>query len=287
MAVSVIVGAVAALCLCEARATAQEPSSPTPPRSDAERETFLLEGEIVRDQAIPRGITHPRRVTLRRGGYEHDAAVQTHEEYESQVRLESHLEIDFRDSWRNNVAAYRLDRLLGLGFVPVTVTRDYRREPAAWTWWVDGLLMSERDRYERHAPPAHPLDWVCQRQVVRLFDQLIYNFDRSLENLLIDEDWKIWMIDHTRSFKVLEELKDEEGLPTRCERHALAALRRLDRPTLEETMEDLLSDQQISALVARRNRIVAFYDDAIAARGEAAVLYDLPSRRLSAAGSAE
>jgi len=39
--------------------------------------------------------------------------------------------------------------------------------------------------------------------VVRLFDQLIYNTDRNLGNLLIDKSWRLWMIDHTRAFKVL------------------------------------------------------------------------------------
>jgi hypothetical protein len=33
---------------------------------------------------------------------------------------------------------------------------------------------------------------------MRAFDQLIYNTDRNLGNLLIDGDWRIWMIDHTR-----------------------------------------------------------------------------------------
>jgi hypothetical protein len=250
----------------------------SPPVSDAEREDFLLEGEIVRDQAAPGGITHPRQVTLRRGEYEHDALVQTYHEVEGQKRLEHGLELDFRDSWRNNVAAYRLDRLLGLGFVPVTVARPYRREPAAWTWWVDDVLMDERDRYEKGISPPRPLEWILQNYVVKVFDQLIYNFDRSLENLLIDKDWRLWMIDHTRSFKIFGELRNEEELPPRCERRLLASLRRLDSPLLEKTMGDLLEGGQIDGLLARRDKIVRFYDDQVAARGESAVLYELPPR---------
>jgi hypothetical protein len=259
-------------------------SAGSPPLlSDAEREAFLLEGEIIKDRPIPEGVTLPRRVTLRRGGYEHDALVQTHDEHEARKELEGVLEIDFRDSWRNNVAAYRLDRLLGLGFVPVTVVRSYRRDPAGWTWWVDDVLMSERERYERKIPPPEPLEFVSQMQVVRVFDQLIFNFDRNLENLLIDKDWQVWMIDHSRAFKIFAELRDEKSLPQRCEKHLLAALRRLERPTLDKTMEDLLTGPQIDGLLGRRDRIVRFYDDLIAARGESVVLYELPPRLTSTA----
>jgi hypothetical protein len=254
----------------------------SPPPGDAEREAFLLEGEIVSDRPIPEGVTHPRRVTLRRDGLDHDAVIQAHDEYETRKQLEGSVEIDFRDSWRNNVAAYRLDRLLGLGFVPVTVARRYRRQPAAWSWWVDHVLMSERDRFERGVSPPAPLAWVSQVLVVRVFDQLIYNFDRSLENLLIDEDWQVWMIDHTRSFKIFGELRDEKELPDRCERHLLAGLRRLDQPMLAKTMEGLLDGRQIDGLLERRDKIVRFYDDLLSTRGESAVLYELPLRARSA-----
>lgn len=91
------------------------------------------------------------------------------------------------------------------------------------------------------------------------------------------------MIDHGRSFKVFEDLRNEKGLPARCEKRLLAALRTLDRPTLEKTMEGLLDEKQIDGLLARRDTIVGFYDDAIAARGAPAVVYELPPRLVSAA----
>ena len=255
---------------------AQGAPLPAPLLDDAEREAFLLKGEVVEDRAIPEGVTLPRRVTLRWGEHEHDAKIQTLDDYKARFKTGSGLEIDFRDSWRNNVAAYRLDRLLGLGFVPVTVVREYKRQPAAWTWWVDNYLMSDRDRYEKKKLPPSPLAWICQMDVQRLFDQLIFNFDRTRENTLIDKDWQLWMIDHSRAFKVFGELRNEENLPARCERRLLAGLRSLDRPTLEKAMEGLLNEKQIDGLLARRDTIVRFYDDAIATRGEAAVLYELP-----------
>jgi hypothetical protein len=279
----VVLLATATAWPADARAAAQEDPSPAPLGGDAEREAFLLEGEVVKDEPAPRGITFPRFVTLRRGEYEHRAVVQTRDEYRSRFTTGSRTELDFRDSWRHNVAAYRLDRLLGQGLVPVAVVREYRRKPAAWSWFVDNLLMSDRERFEQEMPPAKPLAWICQRDVVRVFDQLIYNFDRTRENLLIDEHWQIWMIDHGRAFKFFADLRNEEELPARCEKHLLAGLRRLDRPVLEKTMEGLLEDRQIDGLLARRDTIVRIYDDAIAARGESAVLYEVPPRLVSTA----
>ena len=87
------------------------------------------------------------------------------------------------------------------------------------------------------------------------------------------------MIDHTRAFKYFETLKSEKELGERCEKDLLAALRTLDKPTLEERMDGVLNTNQIDGLLARRDKIVAYYDRLIAARGEASVLYDVPPRR--------
>jgi len=252
--------------------------------SDAEQEAFLLEAEVVKTRRAPGGVTSSTRATLRKGDLVHDAHIQVHDEYKSQISLGSGMEIDFRDSWRNNVAAYRLDRMMGLGMVPVTVIRrdDETNKMASFTWWVDDVLMTEKDRYQKKISSPDTEAWNRQIFVVRAFDQLIYNFDRNLGNLLIDKDWTIWMIDHTRGFKIFKDLKSEKNLSDFCEKDLLIALRSLEKPALKKAMDSLLSDGQIDALLARRDKIVKCYEQKIAARGEGRVLYDLPSRLMAA-----
>jgi hypothetical protein len=127
-----------------------------------------------------------------------------------------------------------------------------------------------------HAPDVQA--WNRQMFVVRIFDQLIYNTDRNLGNLLIDKSWQIWMIDHTRGFKIFKALKNEKSLTEFCERSLLAGMRRLDKPELQARMAGLLSEGQVNGLLGRRDRIVRAYEKQIAERGEAVVLFDLPSR---------
>jgi len=178
------------------------------------------------------------------------------------------------------VAAYRIDRMLGLGMIPVTVVRRDERSQrlASYTWWVDDVLMVERERYEKKMPAPNPTEWNRQIFVVRVFDQLIYNFDRNLGNLVIDKDWRIWMIDHTRAFKVFKELREEKNLSATCEADLLARLRTLEKPALREATQDLLTEGQVDGLLGRRDTIVRIYEQRIAAKGEAGVLYHLPSR---------
>lgn len=267
----ILLGAWAATCL---------PALAGVPVTDAEREQFLLKAEVVKQKGAPGGITGSYRATLRLGDFQHDAHIQPHDEYKAQLQLGSGLELDFRDTWRNNVAAYRIDRMLGLGMIPATVVRKDERsnKPASYTWWVDDVLMVERERYEKKMPAPNPTEWNRQIFVVRVFDQLIYNFDRNLGNLVIDKDWRIWMIDHTRAFKVFKELREEKNLSATCEADLLARLRTLEKPALREATQDLLTEGQVDGLLGRRDTIVRIYEQRIADKGEQQVLYHLPSR---------
>jgi hypothetical protein len=248
------------------------------PTSDADREAYLLKAQVVKRKPAPGGITGSERATLRQGTVEHDAHIQCHDEYKSAMALSSGTELDFRDSYKNNVAAYRLDRMLGLRMVPVTVVRNIDQKPGSFTWWVDHVKMDEKKRYQEKIASPDADAWNHQIFVVRVFDQLIYNVDRNLGNLLIDEDWRVWMIDHTRAFKVFKDLKDPKNLGDHCERKLLAALRGLEAGRLKAEMKDLLSPPQIEGLLGRRDRIVAYYDAKIAALGEDKVLYDLEAK---------
>jgi hypothetical protein len=234
------------------------PTSATVVLSDAEVERFLKTAKITKTKTASKGITNSTQATMSDGTLTHDAHIQTIDEYKREFRSNMGVEFDFRDSWTFNIAAYKLDRLLGLNMVPVSVPGHYRSQRAAITWWVDNVMMDEGGRVKKKlsAPEEKSRYWSQQLHMLRVFDQLIYNTDRNLGNMLIDHDWRIWAIDHTRAFRKNTKLRTPAHV-TRCDRLVFARLKALDRDTLKRELGDYLDDGQIKTMLARRDLIVA------------------------------
>ena len=243
--------------------------------SRAEMEEFLRTAEIVSTQTIGTGVTESRRAVLTDGQLTHDAHIQTVDISKGMFRTAQGTEINFRDSYKFNIAAYRLDTLLDLNMVPVSVDREVSGEPAAVTWWLDDVLMGERERIESKVRPPDMELWTRQMYVVRVFDELIYNTDRNPDNLLITHDGKVWMIDHTRAFRIQSRLRHPERL-VRCDRRLLERLRGLDEETLTRELGAYVTRAAIGALLARRDLTVTFFDEQVARYSEAVILFDLP-----------
>ena len=240
--------------------------------TDAEKEQFLRTAEVIRTRELSVGVTRPLRATLARDGFQHDAQIQHVDEYEPIKDLPSGTQINFRDFWGFNVAAYRLDRLLGLEMVPVSIERSYQGEPAAFTWWVDDVLMMEKERWQKNQDPPDRDAWNRQMWKARVFNELTYNTDPNLGNVLITRDWKIRLIDYTRAFRIQRNIRKKENLQ-RIERGLLAALEALNWPALESELGDLLEESELEAILERRDLIVEIFREKIAESGEAAVLY--------------
>lgn len=236
---------------------AQTPSSaPTSaPLTDAQMEDFMLNAKVGKTRTIGKGVTLPLRATLSDGTMTHDVQIQQIDQKLQQFDTGRGVEFNFRDSWMYNVAAYRLDRLIGLNMVPVTVARRYQNDRAAFTWWIDDVMMEEGTRLKENRQAPDVEDWNRQIQMVRVFDQLIANSDRNLGNLLITKDWRIVPIDHTRAFRPNRAPKSAANI-TRCDRDVLEKMKQLDKPTLEKALRDVLTGGEIDSLLARRDAIV-------------------------------
>jgi hypothetical protein len=265
---------VYALCavLLPATLTGQSPSggpASSPPAAlmtDAEREVFLAKARIVRTQPAPKGVTRTLRVTLSDGSITHDASIQTIDERRMVFETPQGTELNFKDSWRFNVAAYRIDRLLKIGMIPTTVSRRHGTMEASFTWWIDEVLMDEQERYrQKHSAPDSD-DWNQQMWITRLFDQLIANVDRNLGNLIIDRRWNIWMIDHSRAFRMNSTLRSPGNL-SKVDRDLLERIRQMDKESVRGAVGHHLTGDEIDALLKRRDRIVEHFQ----ARGTAAI----------------
>lgn len=238
----------------------------------AEREAFLSTAPIVRAESASKGVTGTLRVTLSDGVVTHDASVQTIDERRLKYETPKGVEMNFKDSWRFNVAAYRIDRLLDIGMIPATVERLYKGRRSSFTWWVEDVLMDEEERQRQKLDAPNQADWEQQFSTVRLFDELIANIDRNKGNLLIDKGWNMWMIDHSRAFRTNGKPRSPGHL-LRAERSMLDRLRRLDLPAVREAVSDYLTNEELGALMKRRDYIVEHFDKTGPKR-----LFDRPPR---------
>jgi hypothetical protein len=238
---------------------AQSAPRPAAPLSDAEMEQFLLHAKVIKSKGTSKGVTGSLRATLTDGKVTHDAHIQTIDEEKAQFQGEQGVEFNFRDTWRFNVAAYRLDRLIAMNMVPVSVERRFGYDAAAYTWWVDDVMMEEGDRLKKKVESPNVEAWNQQMQLVRLFDQLIANVDRNVGNLVITHDWRVFPIDHTRAFRRNHELKSAANV-TRADRVVAERLKALDRDTVKKSIGKYLTSFELDALLARRDAILKRLD---------------------------
>ena len=253
---------------------AQGTPAPAPALTPDQMEAFLLRARISNVRDVGSGVTLSKRATLTDGQLTHDAHIQTVDIAQQVFEAGRHTELNFKDSYRYNIAGYRLAALIGLNTVPMSVERAVEGKVAAVTWWVDDVKMDEKDRVKTKELGPDPVRTTKQIQIMRIWDELIQNRDRNQGNILWTGDWTLWLIDHTRAFRLGQALLKPEQL-ARCDRGLLERLRAITPESLAQAVGGSLTRQEQEALLARRDRIVKHYEDRIARLGEPVVLFTL------------
>jgi hypothetical protein len=264
-------------CLGVVPALGQGIGAPPVSLTPEQMEAFLAKGRIARVRDAGNGVTGSRRATLTDGTFSHDVHIQVVNRERTRFEAGRKVELNFKDLARYNVTAYRLAMLLGMDNVPMSVERDFEGKDAAFTWWVDDVKMDEKERIRQKSVGPNPARTGMQIQVMRVFDALIQNTDRNQGNMLWTSGWNLWLIDHTRAFRLDRTLANPGNLSS-CDRALLGRLRGLTREALSAAIGKAITAAEISALLSRRDAIVKHFDDSIATRGEAVVLFTLARR---------
>jgi len=268
---------IVGLWICSTLSSAQDqPAKGKPKLTCEEMEQFLRDAKIGRQRDIPKGVTLPKRATLTSddGKIVHDASIQTiHESKTAFTSLRSS-ELNFKDWWEFNVAGYELAKMLDLNMVPPYVERKVGGKSASLSWWINDAMM-EVDRIHKKLDSPDLDTWNKEMYTLRVFNQLIYNTDDNLTNVLISPDWHLWMIDFTRAFRAHKDIAQVKNL-VQCDRRLLAKMKELNKEVLKEKIRRYVTGAEIDGLLARRDKIVKFFEDEVAKKGEAAVLFDIP-----------
>ena len=244
----------------------------------AKWEEFLSTAKIV-DQDQPwsarEAVTRPWRLTLEKDGEKAQAIWK-----DPEGRLKG-----FYENWKWEIAAYRLDKYLGLNMVPPTVEKRFRGDRGSCQLWITAK-MSLKEKYEKNikTPNIKVFYWNRALFLQRAFDNLIANEDRHQNQFLITEDWRMILIDHSRSFrtsrkftkKLIYDEKYKEGprLMKQLPRAFVEKLKSLNFQVIKDIVEDYLTDKEINAVLTRKDLIIDWINKRIKKLGEKEVLYD-------------
>lgn len=252
------------------------------PQEIAQRESweeFLMTADIVRSERIGEGVTKPWRLYLKKGGIEHTAAWKDVEAKSGGIA----------DKWQHEIAAYRIDKLIGLNMIPVTVEREFKGKKGSLALWAENkysLLKIMEDGIE--IPESVFKQFDDMKYIVRLFDSLIANDDRTQQNTLYTADWRTIIFDHSRAFqssrKYTEKLvngmkgikETEEGKPYLIHCVPRALLEKVKALTLESIRQaagPYLTDKESESVFARRKLVLDEIAEMIKQNGEEKVLY--------------
>src|SRR5262249_36985862 len=160
-----------------------------------------------------KGITDPWRLTLTDGSLTHEAIFQSIDVHKPTMQFaDGTTEINFVDSYKYNIAAYELAELLGIGdMVPVYIQRKWNGQVGSLSWLVS-VQFDEQDRLKRKVSAPDTDAWNKQMYRVRVFDELVYDNDPNLTNVLIGPEWKICRVDFSRAFRLSKDLKSSNNL---------------------------------------------------------------------------
>lgn len=250
--------------------------------SDEEIEHFLLNGEVIESEEIGVGISRPKKLLLELRGETMKAAFKTIDQ-----ELTGKLMIKGQETYRPGFtdraiyerAAYLLDRYLGLNMVPVAVMRRIGKQQGSVVLWISDAV-SELERRNQNLEPPDPEALARQKHIMRVFDALIFNEDRNLGNMLITTaDWKLHLIDHSRSFRLGKLLPERfANRPISLTREFYDRLRAMEKNELYELLDDVVHKSRIRAMMSRRDRLIKRIDEDVRIQGASAIFWDVPSQ---------
>jgi hypothetical protein len=244
---------------------------------DKEWEEFLDSARMTVEKQMsgPNSITNPYKMALEKDGVKRFAVWKNPE-----GRLKGAME-----NWKWEIAAYRLDRYLGVNMVPVTIERRYLENRGSLQLWVEKVFPYMDIMEGRKNLPGGMKELLIARQVYvqRAFDDLIYNEDRHANNILITEDWQMVLIDHSRSFRTAkaslttllynEKSKTHPGTISALPAAFLEKLKSLTPEILDRVAGPYLTKSEIEAVLVRRDLILKEVDRLVEKNGRGQVIY--------------
>ena len=253
---------VVALCILTLAASHLEADSAKIWAGHAKEFEELLENaEVVSIKDLGSGANNPKRVTLKQGERTLRGLWKPIQRGPKEWGWES---------YETEVAAYEIDRMLGLDMVPPTVVKEIDGQTGSLQLWVDGCRLYEDVEGDDH----ETVSWERQMSCMRVFDAVIGNRERGVRNYMVDEEWNVVLIDHSQAFSTSHYLDEQlDNLPPRFDRAQIESMKHWDVEYLSFRFGQLLLKPQVHAIIIRRDALVRYVDDLIENRGDENVFF--------------
>jgi hypothetical protein len=246
---------IASLAMAGAAIQAQTPaSSKTWIGNASEIEAYLKSAPVAGMEELKVGVTRPRRAKLAPGGPVEAMAWKA---------VKPGRYNGYWESYKSEIAAYELDKLLELGMVPPTVEKQVQGETGAAVMWVSPTQSFKEmggvpgQQGVKGPPPAQIPNWMRQLTRAKMFDDLIGNTDPNLGNWLVDPAWNLILIDHTRAFTTTKDLYHQL---TQIDAELWERMKALDEAKLKGALGSWLDDQAIRGILVRRDKMQTVID---------------------------
>ncbi len=232
-----------------------------------EMEKYLRTAKIlfVDKESLP-GRTAPWTIRLKDGGKEKKGI------FKHLDRSRPHM---LPDSYKYDIAAYELSKLLDIQIIPPIVEREIEGiQGSLQLFLVD--CIKETERKGKNLEPPDPERFQNEMNEIKVFDNLV----RNEECLYADDifihvkDWKVCRVDYSIAFSPVTELIPSCSI-TRCSRKLYKNLQALDNDLVNTKLQPYINDQEIEAVIKRKDLIIGIIQRMIEEKGEDAVLYSL------------
>ena len=225
----------------------------------AEIEEYIRTAPIARVEDVSRGVTRPHRAYLAPGGPVDSIVWKV---------LRPGRSHGFYESYKSEIAAYEIDKLLALDMVPPKVERQIEGEVGVAVMWVDSTKSFADLGGVPKPPPQKRAAWNRQLVRAKMFQNLIGDIDPNLGNWLVDPAWNLILVDHSRALtdtsKLVHQMQSiDAALWTR--------IQGLTEGTLTTTAGAWFGRGEVRAILDRRKGMQAQIDKLVRASGEARV----------------
>lgn len=189
---------------------------------------------------------------------------------------------NFPISYKYELAAYELTKLLKINIVPPVVEREIQestgqKRKGSLQIYVEGCI-SERDRMLKKIDPPNPQAFADALEEINVFEILTSCDHLSPKDILIHrETWRVCRVDFAEAFDPSPEFLPEAVI-RRCSRRLYKALLDLSPLDVEATLKPYLNPGEIKGLLNRRDLIIEKIKNLIKDKGEEAALFDLESK---------